>query len=51
MKFFKLILDIFTSWKSYNRSMRELNKMTDIELRDMGLSRGDIHRVAATRSF
>jgi len=51
MKFFKLISDILTSWKSYNETLTELNNMTDMELRDMGLSRSDIRRVAATKAL
>lgn len=31
---------------SYKKTVRELNKLTERELADVGLSRGDIERVA-----
>jgi len=31
---------------AYYRTLRELRSMTDLELKDIGLTRGDIERVA-----
>jgi uncharacterized protein YjiS (DUF1127 family) len=33
-------------WRRYNRSLRELSHLTDRELTDIGINRGDIPRVA-----
>ncbi len=33
-------------WKRYNNSLRELNRLGDRELADIGVSRFDIPRVA-----
>ena len=32
--------------KAYKETVAELSKLTDKELRDIGLSRGDIHSIA-----
>jgi uncharacterized protein YjiS (DUF1127 family) len=32
--------------KAYRETVAELSKLTDKELRDIGLSRGDIHSIA-----
>ena len=34
------------SWKRYNASLRELSRLNDRELADIGISRSDIPRVA-----
>jgi uncharacterized protein YjiS (DUF1127 family) len=34
------------SWKRYNASLRELSRLGDRELADIGISRSDIPRVA-----
>ena len=51
MNLFKTIIDVYLSWKSYNRMLSELKSMTDYELRDIGISRGDICRIAANNSI
>ncbi|MCC6779239.1 MAG: DUF1127 domain-containing protein [Hyphomicrobiales bacterium] len=40
------ILNFIRAWKRYNASLRELYSLGDRELADMGLTRGDIPRVA-----
>lgn len=39
-------------WQRYNRTVSELNHLSNRELADLGMTRSDIHRVAreATRS-
>ena len=34
------------SWRKFNASLRELNRLGDRELADIGISRSDIPRVA-----
>ena len=33
-------------WRRYNRSLRELSRLSDRELADIGLTRGDIAAVS-----
>jgi uncharacterized protein YjiS (DUF1127 family) len=33
-------------WHRYNESFRELSRLGDRELADIGISRSDIHRIA-----
>ena len=33
-------------WRSYNQSLRELNRLDDRELTDIGITRCDILRIA-----
>lgn len=40
------LLGAFRQWRRYNQSLRELNRLGDRELADIGISRSDIHRVA-----
>jgi uncharacterized protein YjiS (DUF1127 family) len=40
------LLDIYRRWRRYNDSVRELNRLGDRELADIGITRGDIPRVA-----
>jgi uncharacterized protein YjiS (DUF1127 family) len=40
------LVDIFRQWRRYNESLRELNRLADRELADIGMTRGDIPRVA-----
>lgn len=47
--FFDLIKDITAAYRfqrDVNRTMKELAKLTDRELNDIGLARGDIYAVA-----
>ena len=43
---FTSLVNFIQSWKSYNRSLSELNRLGDRELADIGISRSDIPRVA-----
>ena len=40
------LIGVYRQWRRYNDSLRELNQLGDRELADIGLSRGDIPRVA-----
>jgi uncharacterized protein YjiS (DUF1127 family) len=40
------ILNFLQSWKRYNKSLRELSRLGDRELADIGISRSDIPRIA-----
>jgi uncharacterized protein YjiS (DUF1127 family) len=43
---FTSIVRFVRSWKRYNQSLTELNRLGDRELADIGISRSDIARVA-----
>jgi uncharacterized protein YjiS (DUF1127 family) len=43
---FTALVSFIQSWKSYNRSLSELNRLGDRELADIGISRSDIPRLA-----
>jgi uncharacterized protein YjiS (DUF1127 family) len=40
------IVSVYRQWRRYNQSLRELSRLGDRELADLGISRGDIPRVA-----
>jgi uncharacterized protein YjiS (DUF1127 family) len=40
------IIRFFQVWKRYNAGLRELSQLGDRELADIGITRGDIHRIA-----
>ena len=40
------IVGAYRQWRRYNKSLSELNRLGDRELADIGISRGDIPRVA-----
>ena len=44
--FLSHLVRVYQQWKRYNSSLRELNRLGDRELADIGISRGDIPRVA-----
>ena len=44
--FLSHLISAYRQWRRYNRSVRELNRLGDRELADIGISRGDIPRVA-----
>ena len=44
------LVGVFRQWRRYNQSLRELNRLGDRELADIGISRGDIPRVALENS-
>ena len=37
-------------WKRYERVVQELSRLSDRELADIGITRGDIHRIARGQS-
>ena len=42
----KIIAEKVSAWRRYRASVRELSRLTDRELNDLGLSRYDIDAVA-----
>lgn len=44
--FLSHVIGAFQQWRRYNRSLVELSRLGDRELADIGISRGDIPRVA-----
>lgn len=43
---FEVLKARYRSWKRYNRTVAELESLSNRELADLGISRGDIRRVA-----
>lgn len=41
------LLLYFLGDRKYRETISELSRMTDRELQDIGINRGDIHRIAA----
>lgn len=46
MNFLKQLGQIWNQYREFHSTFKELSQMSDAELRDMGLYRGDIVRVA-----
>jgi uncharacterized protein YjiS (DUF1127 family) len=44
------ILCFIQNWKRYERVVQELSRLSDRELADIGITRGDIHRIARGQS-
>ena len=44
--FLSNLIGVLRQWRRYNQSLRELNRLGDRELADIGITRGDIPRVA-----
>lgn len=44
---FTTVRDWYRAQKSYQNTVWELSSLTDRDLKDLGISRSDIHRVAA----
>ena len=44
--FLSHLIGALRQWRRYNQSLRELNRLGDRELADIGITRGDIPRVA-----
>ncbi len=42
---FSASVDAFRSWRAHSRAIAELGNMSDRELLDVGLNRGDIDRI------
>lgn len=49
--FFTTITNAVRARNSYHDTVWELNRLTDKELSDIGISRSDIYRVAAESAF
>jgi len=47
---FASIVRFVRAWRRYNQSIRELSRLGDRELADIGISRSDIRRVAWSAS-
>jgi uncharacterized protein YjiS (DUF1127 family) len=43
---FDVLKSRITTWKRYSRTVNELQALTNRELTDLGIARGDIARVA-----
>ncbi len=43
----KSITEKFDAWRRYREAVRELSSLSDRELADIGIRRGDIHFVVA----
>ena len=43
---FKRQVTAYNEWKAIQSTVNELNKLTDYELHDIGISRGDIQAIA-----
>jgi len=43
---FEVLKTRITIWKRYNRTVTELQALTNRELADLGIARGDITRIA-----
>jgi uncharacterized protein YjiS (DUF1127 family) len=48
--FLSQLVGVYRQWRRYNQSLRELNRLGDRELADIGITRGDIPRVAWNNS-
>jgi uncharacterized protein YjiS (DUF1127 family) len=48
--FLTQIVRAFQQWRRYNDNLSQLNRLGDRELADIGISRGDIPRVAWEKS-
>jgi uncharacterized protein YjiS (DUF1127 family) len=44
------LIGAIRQWRRYNDSLRQLNRLGDRELADLGISRSDIHRIAWEQS-
>jgi uncharacterized protein YjiS (DUF1127 family) len=44
--FLSHLIGVLQQWRRYNNSLRELDRLGDRELADLGITRGDIPRVA-----
>ena len=47
---FKSITEKLNAWRRYREAVRELSQLTDRELEDIGVRRGDIPFIAAGAS-
>jgi uncharacterized protein YjiS (DUF1127 family) len=45
LSWFWRYMNYLATWREHRRIVKELNELTDAQLRDMGLYRGDIDRL------
>jgi uncharacterized protein YjiS (DUF1127 family) len=50
MKIFRVPLDYILEWYQYRVSLSQLLELTDRDLRDVGISRCDIYKIARDHS-
>jgi uncharacterized protein YjiS (DUF1127 family) len=43
---FEVLKSRISTWKRYNRTVSELNALSNRDLSDLGISRADINRIA-----
>jgi uncharacterized protein YjiS (DUF1127 family) len=43
---FEVLKTRYSTWKRFNRTVSELNSLSERELADLGISRSDIRRIA-----
>lgn len=46
MTMFEVLKSRYSTWRRYNRTVSELESLTNRDLADLGLSRSDIPRIA-----
>ena len=46
--FFEALVARYNAWRTYNRTIAELSKLSDRELDDIGITRGSIRHYART---
>lgn len=51
MTLFTTISDAVRARNTYHNTVNELGRLSDRDLNDLGISRSDIHRVAAESAF
>ncbi len=50
MTMFEVLKSRYVSWQRYSRTLHELEKLSNRELADLGISRSDIPRLAREAS-
>ena len=51
MKTLRLLIDIYRNYKRRKATMNELSSLSDYELQDIGLCRGDIYQTALQTDY
>ncbi|PCJ96733.1 MAG: DUF1127 domain-containing protein [Hyphomicrobiales bacterium] len=41
-------MNFLKRWRNYRRTVKELSNLTDKDLNDIGITRGEIHHIAKT---
>jgi uncharacterized protein YjiS (DUF1127 family) len=44
----RAIVEKVAAWRRYRKTIRELSQMSDLELHDIGVHRGEIEHIAST---